>query len=529
MKNLLFLFLFAVTAMGADQRPNILFIFSDDHSLQTLGAHKGRMQAFLKEHNVTPNLDALAEEGMYFENSFVCNSICGPSRAAILTGKHSWHNGFLSNSNKFDGSQWTMPKAFQKAGYETVIYGKWHLKTTPTGFDSSWVLPGQGKYYNPDFKVDGKKEIQKEGYCTDVIVDMTLDWLKNKRDPNKPFFLCSWQKAPHRTWMPAARHFSYLDDVEIPEPSNLFDAYGGGRNSSLKTHELGINMMNMAYDLKVTLPVTKENLNAIIRDAPATKSRDAATIGEFERMTPAQREAWNAHYMPRNEKFSSMNLNGKELVRWQYQHYMKDYLRCIKALDENVGRLMAYLKETGLDKNTIVIYSSDQGFYNGEHGWYDKRWMYEESLRNPFIIKWPGVTSPGSRVQQMIQNIDYAPTLLDCAGIAVPEEVQGDSFKSILEGNNPADWRKELLYTYYGMGAHKVASHHGVRTERYKLIRFPDSDEWELFDLERDPAEMQNLYGNPEYASKLGELKDSLDALVTKYDVELEVPQKRKK
>lgn len=522
--------LFAATALSAAQRPNILFIFSDDHSLQTLGAHQGRMQAFLKAHQVTPNLDRLAEEGMYFENSFVCNSICGPSRAAILTGKHSWQNGFLANGHQFDGSQWTLPKAFQSAGYETVIYGKWHLGTTPTGFDSSCVLPGQGKYYNPDFSVNGREVIQKEGYCTDVIVDMTLDWLKNQRDPNKPFFLCSWQKAPHRTWMPAARHFEYLADVDIPEPSNLFDTYGGGRNASLKAQHMSIEAhLNMAYDLKVTAPVTQANLERIQREAPATKSKDGATIREFRRMTPAQREVWNAHYVPRNEQFRAMDLERDDLVRWKYQHYLKDYLRCIKALDENVGRLMAYLKDTGLDQNTIVIYSSDQGFYNGEHGWYDKRWMYEESLRNPFIIKWPGVTQPGARVAEMIQNIDYAPTLLECAGIEIPEAVQGDSFKAILQGESPADWRKELLYTYYGRGAHRVASHYGVRTDRHKLIHFQGKDEWELFDLKKDPNEMQNLYHHPEYASKVRELSDSLNHLVSEYAVELKVPNQGKK
>jgi len=519
----IFLFLaFCATVFAEQTRPNILFIFSDDHSLQTLGAHKGRMQSFIKKHELTPNLDKLAEQGMYFENSFVCNSICGPSRAAILTGKHSWHNGFKSNGDKFDGNQWTMPKSFQKAGYQTVVFGKWHLSTTPTGFDESWVLPGQGKYYNPDFKVNGDKLIRKQGYCTDVVVDMTIDWLDNKRDKNKPFFLCSWQKAPHRTWMPAARHFTYLDDVEVPEPSTLFDDYEG-RNSSLKKQDMTIDKnINLAFDVKVTPPVVSSTTKQIVASAPKTKSRDGATPGEFARMTMEQKKAWDAYYVPRNEEFHKMNLTGKDLVRWKYQQYLKDYMRCIKALDENVGRLMAYLKEKGLDKNTIVIYSSDQGFYNGEHGWYDKRWMYEESLRNPLIIKWPGVTKPGSRVQQMVQNIDYAPTLLEIAGIEIPEKVQGASFKSILEGKNPSDWRESLLYTYYGRGAHNVASHYGIRTDRYKLIHFQKTDEWELYDLEKDKDEMNNLYTSPEYKSKTAELKSSLKGLLEKYKVQVD-------
>jgi arylsulfatase A-like enzyme len=522
MKTLIFYLLLTAVAFAEQQRPNILFIFSDDHSLQTLGAHNGRMKDFLKEHQVTPNLDKLAAQGMYFENSFVCNSICGPSRAAILTGKHSWQNGFKSNGDKFNGKQWNMAKSFQKAGYETVVYGKWHLSTTPTGFDSSWVLPGQGKYYNPDFSVDGKKTVQKQGYCTDVVVDMTLDWLKNKRDKNKPFFLCSWQKAPHRTWMPAPRHFKYLDDVEIPEPSTLFDDYQG-RNSSLAKQDMSIEKnISLQTDVKVTPPFATSTLEEIKNSVEPTKSCDKSTIGEFQRMTMAQRKAWDAHYVPRNEKFRSQNLKGKDLTRWKYQQYLKDYLRCIKALDENVGRLMAYLKESGLDKNTIVIYSSDQGFYNGEHGWYDKRWMYEESLRNPFIIKYPGVTKPGSRVQKMIQNIDYAPTLLDCAGISIPKEVQGASFKALLKGETPADWRQELLYTYYGRGAHNVASHYGIRSERYKLIHFQKTDEWELYDLKNDSEEMNNLYANPEHKVKILELKKGLKGLLDKYAVKVD-------
>ncbi|MCH2204653.1 MAG: sulfatase [Lentisphaerales bacterium] len=523
MKNLIIFFFMCFAALAEQQKPNILFIFSDDHSLQTLGTHNGRMKDFIQKHKVTPNLDKLAEQGMYFENSFVCNSICGPSRAAILTGKHSWHNGFKSNGHKFDGSQWTMPKAFQAAGYETVIYGKWHLSTTPTGFDTSWVLPGQGKYYNPDFRVNGKKNVVKQGYCTDVVVDMTLDWLKNKRDKNKPFFLCSWQKAPHRTWMPAPRHYTYLDNVDVPEPSNMFDNYGGGRNSSLKTQHMDLETyLSLQTDVKVTPPFATSTLQEIKDSVVQQPSCDKSTIGEFDRMTMEQRKAWDAYYVPRNEKFRSMNLKGKELIRWKYQQYLKDYLRCIKALDENVGRLMAYLKESGLDKNTIVIYSSDQGFYNGEHGWYDKRWMYEESLRNPFIIKYPGVTKPGSRVQQMIQNIDYAPTLLDVCGIDIPKDVQGASFKPILEGKSPENWRKDLLYTYYGRGAHNVASHYGIRTERYKLIHFPKTDEWEMFDLKKDKNEMTNLYSNPEHKGKVQELKKGLKGLLDKYDVEVD-------
>lgn len=351
LKNLLvLLFCLSFSSYAETERPNILFIFSDDHSLQTLGAHRGRLHEFVTKHGITPNLDSIAAEGVYFENSFVCNSICGPSRAAILTGKHSWINGFRSNGQKFNGEQWTMPKSFQKGGYETAVFGKWHLGTTPTGFDVSAVLPGQGKYYNPDFNLNGEKVITKEGYCTDVVVDMTIDWLKNKRDKSKPFFLCSWQKAPHRTWMPAPRHFEFLDDVDVPEPKNLFDDYSG-RNKGLKLQDMTIEKcINLQYDVKVTPPVATSTIEQIRASAEKTKSRDGSTVGEFARMTQAQKEAWDKYYVPRNEKFRKMNLSGKDLTRWKYQQYLKDYLRCIKALDENVGRLLKHLKETGLDK-----------------------------------------------------------------------------------------------------------------------------------------------------------------------------------
>jgi arylsulfatase A-like enzyme len=521
-KVILFILFFVTGIFALEKRPNILFIFSDDHSLQTLGAHKGRMQAFIKEHGVTPNLDKLAAEGMYFENSFVCNSICGPSRAAILTGKHSWHNGVKSNGSRFNPKQWTMPQSFQKAGYETAIFGKWHLQTTPVGFDVHEVLPGQGKYYNPDFLL-GKKRIREEGYCTDIVADKTIAWLKEKRDKNKPFFLCSWQKAPHRTWMPHPRHFEFLDKVKIPEPASLFDSYGG-RSSALLQQNMTIDKcINLHHDVKVTPPVAVSDLQLIADNkmVKRTASMDGATFGEFMRMDKAQRQAWDDYYVPRNEKFRAQNLTGKELVRWKYQQYLKDYMRCVKALDENVGRILSYLKESGLDKNTIVIYSSDQGFYNGEHGWYDKRWMYEESLRNPLIIKWPGVTKAGSRETRMVQNIDYAATLLDCADIKVPVDVQGKSFKSILEGKQGQPWRQELLYTYYGSGAHNVKSHYGVRTNRYKLIHFQKTNEWEFYDLHKDKDEMNNLYKNKEYSPKISELKLSLKSLLEKYEVKV--------
>ena len=518
----------SVTGMGCagfspgnpivSQKPNILFIFSDDHSLQTLGAYKSRMQAFIKKHNITPNIDKIASEGMLFENSFVGNSICGPSRASVLTGKHSHINGFKTNGNRFDNTQWTVAKELQGKNYQTAVIGKWHLGSLPTGFDDYAVLPGQGMYYNPDFIVkESDKMVRKQGYCSDVIGDMTIEWLDKKRDKSKPFFLCSWHKAPHRTWMPHPRHFNLLEGVDIPEPENLFDDYQG-RTEAACLQEMTIrDCMNLSTDLKVTPPVATTPVETIRKMTPKTKSMDPATFSEFKRMTPEQKKAWDDYYVPRNEAFLAQDLKGKDLVRWKYQAYLKDYIKCIKAMDENVGRVLDYLKETGLEKDMIVIYSSDQGFYNGEHGWYDKRWMYEESLRNPLIIKWPNVIKPGSRCKQMVQNIDYAPTILDAAKIRIPSEIQGESLVPLMKGESQKDWRKSILYTYYEKEIHGVAKHRGIRTERYKLIEFYTKGEWEFYDLQNDPLEIHNEYYNPRYLDIINDMKRELKRLEFKY------------
>ena len=383
------------------------------------------------------------------------------------------------------------------------------------------VLQGQGFYYNPDFFVDGSRRLTRvEGYVSDIVADKTIDWLENREDKDRPFFLCSWHKAPHRTWLPAERHFHFLDKVEVPEPDNLFDDYGGNRNSNLKRQTMTVaTELNMAYDLKVTPPVSRTEMEAFWEGVEPTESMDRTTRAEFARMDDWQRQVWDTYYEPRNQAVKAMGLAGKDLVRWKYQAYMKDYLRCIKAMDENIGRVLNYLDESGLAENTIVIYSSDQGFYNGEHGWYDKRWMYEESMRNPLIIRWPAKVAAGQRLEQLVQNIDYAPTLLDIAGVEVPEAVQGTSFKPVLLGE-PVDWRKSLLYTYYERGIHDVAMHYGVRDERYKLIHFPETGEWELFDLETDPAEMHNQYGNPFFSGQVKRLKAELENLMNTFQVD---------
>ena len=509
-----------VSAQSTPKQPNILFIFSDDHSLQTLGAYRSRMNEFIKKHNITPNIDKIAAQGTLFENSFVGNSICGPSRASILTGKHSHVNGFTGNGDWFNPKQWTVAKELQKSNYQTAVIGKWHLGSLPIGFDDYKVLVGQGTYYNPDFIIKGSSEaVRKQGYCSDIIGDMTIEWLDKKRDKTKPFFLCSWHKAPHRTWLPHPRHFNLLEEVNVPEPENLFDDYQG-RTSSAHQQEMTIrDHINISTDLKVTPPVATTPLDKIKELTPKTKSIDPATFNEFGRMTRDQKKAWDEYYLPRNKKFQAKNLKGKDLLRWKYQAYLKDYIKCIKAMDDNVGRALDYLKKNNLEKDTIVIYSSDQGFYNGEHGWYDKRWMYEESLRNPLIVKWPKVTKPGTRCKEMVQNIDYAPTILEAAGIKTPKEVQGKSLLPLLKGKTPKDWRKSILYTYYGKDIHAVISHRGVRNMRYKLIEFYTKGEWEFYDLHKDPLEMNSVYDNPKYEKIISDMKRELKKLMAEYQL----------
>ncbi|MCA9176154.1 MAG: sulfatase [Planctomycetales bacterium] len=494
----------AQAAVAAD-RPNILFIFTDDHAPHAIGAYDGTLKAV----NPTPNIDVLARQGMLFRNSFCTNSICGPSRAVIQTGKHSHLNGFMHNANRFDGNQQTFPKLLQKAGYRTAMIGKWHLKSDPQGFDHWQVLPGQGEYYNPDFLTPEGRQ-KTEGYCTDLVTDFAIDWLKAQSDSGQPFMLMCQHKAPHRTWMPALRHLHLYDDIEIPYPETLFDdAIDNARPARHQEMEIDRHM-NLVYDLFVS-PFPGWNPDE-------GKSLDRSGFKNLEKMTPEQRKAWDAAYEPKNQKMLAQKLTGKELVHWKYQRYIKNYLRCVKGVDESVGRLMDYLKESGLDKNTIVIYSSDQGFYLGDHGWYDKRWMYEESLKMPLIVKWPGVTRPGAVNEDLVQNLDYAETFLDAAGAEIPQDMQGRSLKPILAGNTPADWRKSIYYHYHEYpSVHMVAKHYGVRTQRYKLIRFYQFDEWEFYDLQSDPDELKNQYDNPEYAAEIAELKRELTRLREHY------------
>ena len=503
------------TSLSAADRPNIVFVFTDDHAPHAIGAYNG----WLKSVNPTPNIDKLAAEGMLFVNSFCTNSICGPSRAVIQTGKHSHKNGFMNNGNTFDWNQQTFPKLLQKAGYQTAIYGKSHLKGHPQGYDSWAVLPGQGLYYNPDM-ITPEGQVTIEGYCTDIVTDMAVEFLEEGRDESKPFMLMVQHKAPHRNWMPALRHLNLYDDIDIPEPSTLFDDYRDNAPAA-RYQELEIDRhMHINYDL--FLDLTPDFPDLPIRT-------DKSAWRNLQRMTPEQVKAWRAAYEPKDKAFHEANLTGKDLVRWKYQRYAKNYLRSVKGVDESVERLVDTLDDLGLDDNTIFIYSSDQGFYIGDHGWYDKRWMYEESLKMPFIVKWPGVAQPGSRTTKMVQNLDYAETFLDIAGAPIPSDMQGVSLVPLLKGENPSDWRKSIYYHYYEYpSVHMVPRHNGIRTNRYKLMHFYQFDEWEFYDLRSDPDEYNNLYGNPEYKNLVNRMKRELKGLVEKYDDDSDMSVKPK-
>ena len=488
---LVFIGLAGPAAAAAGRRPNLLFIFSDDHAYQAISAYGDPRQLI---H--TPHLDRLAREGMRFDRCLVPNSICGPSRATVLTGKYSHANGFYNNANsRFDGSQTTVPKLLQAGGYQTAICGKWHLVSDPTGFDYWEILPGQGVYYNPPMIRNGKT-VKHEGYTTDIITDLALQWLR-QRDKSKPFLLMCHHKAPHREWCPNLKHLGHDGDREYPIPPTLFDDYAG-RGKAEREQDMTIARTMNDRDLKLVPP---------------------------GQLTPEQLRAWNAYYEPRNQAFRQANLQGPALVRWKYNRYLHDYLGCIRAVDDSVGRLLKYLDDEGLTDNTLVIYSSDQGFYLGEHGWFDKRWIFEESLRTPLLVRWPGVVKPGTVNRDLVSNVDFAETLLEAAGLPVPPEMQGRSLVPILQGQTPADWRNSFYYHYYEFpGPHNVARHYGVVTDRYKLVHFyePAFNYWELFDLEKDPRELQSVFDAPAYAR----VRKELEAELARLRSELRVPDK---
>ncbi|MEX2371038.1 MAG: sulfatase [Bacteroidales bacterium] len=476
------------------QPPNILFIMSDDHAYQAISAYSDELIQ-------TPNIDRLAKEGAIFTRASVTNSICAPSRAVLLTGKHSFVNGKVDNVQPFDWEQPNFPKLMRANGYQTAMIGKIHIDGIPQGFDFSMVLPGQGNYYNPDFLIEGKR-VRKEGYCTEIITETTLDWLKNKRDKNKPFCVLYHQKAPHRNWLPAPKYLTLYDDVTFDPPATFFDDYQG-RGTAAKEQEMQIHgHARWGWDFK------------LLTDPEGDSTTFASRI--LTRFTSEQKEDWLEAYSPKNEEFIAnySNLSEEEIAIWKYNRYIKDYLRTIKSVDDGVGEVLDYLDAAGLAENTIVVYTSDQGFYLGEHGWFDKRFMYEESFRTPLLMRYPREIESGTVIDDLVQNLDFAPTFLDYAGIGIPEEMQGESFRKLVSGETDV-WRDAVYYTYYEYpSVHMVKRHYGVATERYKLMHFYyDIDEWEMYDLETDPMEMKNIYDDPSYASEREMLHGKLEEL----------------
>jgi arylsulfatase A-like enzyme len=439
-------------AYGADapgKKPNIVYIMSDDHAAHAISAYGSKV-------NETPNIDRIAKEGIRFNHCYAVNSICTPSRATIITGKYSHMNG-VPVFNKFDGSQPTVAKYLQAAGYYTGIFGKWHLGSDPTGYDKWSILPGQGVYHNPAFlEPDGRKETK--GYVTDIITDKSIEFIKS-RPKDKPFFLMCHNKAPHRNWQPDERHAKMYEDKEIPEPATLRDDYAGRADAARET------------TMTVARHLTKTDLKM---DPPA-------------------------------------GLEGDALLKWKYQRYMQDYLRVVASIDDNVGRLLDFIDKEGLKDNTIVIYTSDQGFFLGDHGWYDKRFMYEESIKMPFLVRWPQVAKAGGIQDALAINTDFAPTFMDAAGLKVPDDMQGRSLVPLMGGERPGDWRKSFYYRYYhDPGDHNTRAHYGVRTETHKLIYFWRKDQWEMYDLEKDPEELKNIYADPAQKEVVEKLKAEL-------------------
>jgi len=490
---------------------------SDDHAYQAISAYSNRLIE-------TPNIDRIAKMGMLFTNATVTNSICAPSRATILTGKHSHLNGKIDNDFPFDTTNVTFPQLFQEAGYQTAMFGKLHFGNAPKGFDQYKILPGQGSYYNPDFITKNEGTIRVEGYVTDIITDMTLDWLKEERNPSDPFLLFYLHKAPHREWLPAERHLEEFTQRTFPEPATLFDDYSG-RGRAAKEAEMNLlKHMNWSGDSKIYPAVMRE------LGIPGTSNWDTLAFSrEVGRLTPKQLANWTRSYDQVNAalKESFPGMDDKEKMQWRYQRYMQDYLGTIRAVDENVGRVLDYLEANNLMDNTLIVYTSDQGFYLGEHGWFDKRFVYDESFKTPLLVAWPGKIAPKSTSTTMVQNLDYAQTFLEAAGIPAPSDMQGESLLPLLTGNSESWTRDAVYYHYYEYPAvHMVKRHYAVVTEQYKLVHYYyDVDEWELIDRIKDPQELRNVYDDPTYAPVVAELHRKLEALRKQYGDSAEISQ----
>ncbi len=492
------------------QRPNIVFIMSDDHALQAISAYGHPISQLAP----TPNIDRLAKDGAIFTQNYCSNSICGPSRAVILTGKHSHINGFRMNGDRFDGNQQTFPKLLQQAGYQTAMIGKWHLDGNPQGFDYWNILVDQGNYYNPDF-ITPNPTTQKtdttriHGYATDIITQDALKYLQQNQDNKKPFMLMVQHKAPHRNWMPAPRHMNKYDEVTFPLPDTYFISHEGSKNSEDQQQTIYQDMYE-GHDLKMTKK----------KGSPELAWNPWKT--DFERMSQTQRAIWDSAYQGKNDAFHDANLSGKELAEWKGQRYLQEYLATVASVDEGVGKLLDYLDESGLAENTIVVYTSDQGFYMGEKGWFDKRFMYEESFSMPLLIRYPNHIQPKTKIDELTQNLDFAETFLDFAGVSIPNDMQGKSFKNLVtQRESKTPFRDALYYHYYDYPAfHMVKKMYGVKTKRYKLFHvYDDIDQWEMYDLKTDPQELHNIYGKPQYKVIQDQLHTTLDSLQKVYKV----------
>ena len=502
-----------------EKKPNILFIMSDDHAYQAISAYDDRLIQ-------TPNIDRISEEGMLFTNASVTNSICAPSRAVILTGKHSHINGKIDNIAKFDDSQMTFPQLFKENGYQTAMFGKLHFGNNPKGIDDFLILPGQGDYINPRFLGKDKDTIIT-GYVTDVITDLTLDWFRYKRDKNKPFLTFYLHKAPHRAWWPSPEKFAEFYDKKFPEPETLYDDYTG-RGTAAKTAEMNL-LTHMQYmqDSKVRPSVFEKMKNVEPKiiyargDGTFFEPSSNSFNNRYGRANEEQKKKYNVTLDKISKDFESNwpKMNDKEKMQWKFQRYMQDYLATISSVDDNVGRVLDYLDDTGLDKNTIVVYTSDQGFYLGEHGWFDKRFIYDESFKTPLMIKWPNQINPGTTNDEMVQNLDFAQTFLEAAMIKEPDGMQGESLIPLLKGNNQKWTRDAVYYHYYEYpSVHMAKRHYGIVSKEYKLTHFYfDVDEWELYDRINDPNEMNNVFNNPDYQDVVENLTAELKEMRIEY------------
>ncbi|HDZ07144.1 hypothetical protein LCGC14_0166200 [marine sediment metagenome] len=486
------------------KKPNIIFIMSDDHAYQAISAYDDKLLN-------TPNIDRLAKEGMLFTNASVTNSICAPSRATILTGKHTHINGKVDNYFPFDTTQTTFPQIFKKNGYKTAMFGKLHFGNSPKGVDEFMILPGQGHYINPDFIVTNGDTITKQGYVTDIITDVSLDWLKKEASNDEPFMMMYLHKAPHRPWWPRPDKFKEFTKKTFPEPETLFDDYSN-RGSAAKTAEMNLlTHMMYSHDSKIR-PETLAKMEGTV--FPVVEEFPNSFYGPYNRATAEQKALYDPILDSINDFFYENwpKMNDTEKMKWKYQRYMQDYLGSISSVDDNVGRLLDYLDETGLAENTIVIYTSDQGFYLGEHGWFDKRFIYDESFKTPLLVRWPNVVEPGSVENEMVQNLDFAQTMLEAVGIKPPSDMQGESLIPLLKGEKDKWTRDAVYYQYYEYpSVHMVKRHYGLVNKEFKLVHFYyDVDEWELYDRLNDPNEMNNVYNDPAYADTVKKLKKDL-------------------